>query len=80
MGYRGVVKGRVVVLEEGIALPEGTPVEVTLVEAPAKGTPISLLEVWGSEVPDYAWDAVGRAVEELDRADRESERQQPHAQ
>ncbi len=29
MGYKGVVKGSVIVLEEGVKLPEGTEVEVT---------------------------------------------------
>ena len=30
MGYKGVVKDRVVVLEEGVELPEGVEVEVTV--------------------------------------------------
>lgn len=76
MGYRGVVKGNVVVLEEGIVLPEGTRVEVTPVAELPKGSPTALLEVWGSNVPDHGWDTVEKAVEELDRADREYERQQ----
>ena len=29
MGYKGVVKGSVIVLENGVKLPEGTEVEVT---------------------------------------------------
>jgi len=29
MGYKGVVKDSVIVLEEGVKLPEGTEVEVT---------------------------------------------------
>ena len=29
MGYKGVVKGNVIVLENGVNLPEGTEVEVT---------------------------------------------------
>ena len=78
MGYRGIVKGQVVVLEEGVTLQEGTPVEVIpLLESP-KGSPAALLEVWGSDVPHEGWDAVERAVEALDRADREYERQQSH--
>jgi hypothetical protein len=28
LGYKGVVKGNVIVLEEGVKLPEGTEVEV----------------------------------------------------
>ncbi len=78
MGYRGVVKGHVVVLEEGVALQEGTQVEVTPIIEPTQGSPAALLEVWGSDVPDEGWDAVERAVEELDRADREYERTKPH--
>jgi len=74
MSYKGVVKGNVVLLEEGVTLPEGTQVEVTPVTKPPKGSPAALLEVWGSDVPDDAWDAVEKAVEELDCADREYER------
>ena len=51
MGYRGIVKGNLIVL----------------------------LEVWGSQVPDDGWDAVEKAVEELDRADREYEGGRSHA-
>ncbi len=79
MGYRGVVKGNVVVLEEGIALPEGTAVEVTPLGEGPRGTPAALLEVWGSDVPDYGWDAVEQAVEELDRADRDYQGRRPDA-
>lgn len=79
MSYRGVAKGNLIVLEEGVELPEGIQVEVTpIMEAP-KGSPAALLEVWGSDVPDDGWGAVEKAVEELDRADREYERKQPHA-
>ena len=74
MGYRGIVKDQVVVLDEGVALQEGTLVEVIPVKELPKGSPGVLLEVWGSDVPDEAWDAVERAIEELDRADREHER------
>ena len=74
MSYRGVVKGDCVVFEHGIKLPEGTPVDVTPIAVRVKGTPSALLEVWGSDVPDEAWDAVETAVAELDHADREYER------
>ena len=70
MAYRGVVKGDVVVLEEGITLPEGIQVEVTPITELPKGSPAALLEVWGSDVPDDGWDAVEKAVEELDLAAR----------
>jgi hypothetical protein len=79
MGYRGIVKGHVIVLDEGIALPEGTHVELMPISDLPKGSPAALLEVWGSDVPDEGWDAMERAVEELDRADREYERGKPHA-
>jgi len=79
MGCRGVMKGNVVLLEEGVTLPEGTQVEVTPVTEPPKGSPAALLEVWGSDVPDDGWDAVEKAVEELDLADREYERRQRRA-
>jgi len=74
MGYRGIVKDHVVVLDEDVTLQEGTLVEVTPVKELPSGSPAALLEVWGSDVPDEAWDAVERAVEELDHADREYER------
>ena len=70
------MKNHVVVLDEGITLQEGTLVEVTLVEEMPKGSPGALLEVWGSDVSDEAWDALEKAVEELDRADREYKRKE----
>jgi uncharacterized protein YrzB (UPF0473 family) len=79
MGYRGVVKDHVVVLEEGVEIQEGTQVEVTPIKESARGSPAALLEVWGSDVPEEAWDVVERVVEELDRADREHEGRKPHA-
>ena len=71
MGYKGVVKGNLIVLEEGIKLPEGTQVEVTPLRGLEKGSPGALLEVWGSDVPDEIWDVVEKAVEEVDSSDRE---------
>lgn len=79
MSYRGVVKGNLVVLEERITLPEGTQVEVTPIIEPLKGSPAALLEVWGSDIPDEAWDAFEKAIEEVDHADREYERKKPYA-
>jgi hypothetical protein len=79
MVYKGIVKGKVVVLEEGMTLPEDTQVEVVPVQAPRPGSPAALLEVWGSDVSDAVWDAVEKAIEALDRTDREHMRQEPHA-
>jgi hypothetical protein len=79
MVYKGIVKGKVVVLEEGMSLPEDTQVEVVPVQAPRPGSPAALLEVWGSDVPDAVWDTVEKAIEALDHTDREHMRQEPHA-
>ena len=79
MIYKGIVKGKVVVLEEGMTLPEDTQVEVVPVQATRPGSPAALLEVWGSDVPDAIWDTVEKAIEALDRTDREHMRQGPHA-
>jgi hypothetical protein len=79
MVYKGIVKGKVVVLEEGMMLPEGTQVEVVPVRAPRPGSPAALLEVWGSDVPDAIWETVAKAIEAWDGADREHMRQEPHA-
>jgi|GEM_PF-5430124 len=79
MVYKGIVKGKVVVLEEGMTLPEDTQVEVVPVQAPRPGSPATLLEVWGSDVPDAIWDTVEKAIDELDCTDREHMRQEPHA-
>ena len=79
MVYKGIVKGKVVVLEEGMTLPEDTQVEVVPVQAPRPGSPAALLEVWGSDVPDAVWDAVEKAIEALDRTDRAHMSQEPHA-
>jgi len=79
MVYKGIVKGKVVVLDEGMTLPEDTQVEVVPVQAPRPGSPAALLEVWGSDMPDAVWDTVEKAIEALDRTDREHMRQGPHA-
>jgi hypothetical protein len=79
MGYRGTVKGNVVVLEEGVMLPEGLQVNIVPVEEPQPGNPAALLEVWGSDLPDDIWDAVEMAIEELDRTDKKQARQHRHA-
>ena len=80
MGYRGTVKGNVVILDEGVMLPEGLQVDIVPVKEPQPGSPAALLEVWGSDdVPDDAWDAVEQALEELDRTDKAQARQHRHA-
>ncbi len=79
MGYRGIVRGNLVVLEEGVRLADGTQVEVTPIPRAAKGNPAALLKVWGSDVPVEGWDAVEKAVEEVDHKDREYERAKPDA-
>ena len=80
MRYKGTVKGNVVVLEEGVRLPEGLQVDIVPVKEPQPGSPSALLEVWGSDdVPGDAWDAVEKALEELDRTDKEKARQHRHA-
>ena len=80
MGYKGRVKGNVVVLEEGVILPEGLLVDIVPVKELKPGSPAALLEVWGSDdIPDDAWDAVEKALEEFDRIDKEQARQQRHA-
>ncbi len=80
MGYRGTVKGNVVILDEGVRLPEGLQVDIVPVKEPQPGSPAALLEVWGSDdVPDDVWDAVEKAIEEIDRTDKERARQHLHA-
>jgi len=79
MVYKGIVKGKVVVLEEGMTLPEDTQVEVVPVQAPRPGSPAALLEVWGSDILDAIWDTVEKSIDELDCTDREHMRQEPHA-
>jgi len=78
VGYRGIVKGQVIVLEEGVTLQGGMLVEVIPITRLPRVGPAALLEVWNSDVPDESWDAVEKAVEELDRADREYEKEQAH--
>jgi hypothetical protein len=79
MGYRGTVKGNVVVLEAGVRLLEGLRVDIVPVQEPQAGSPAALLEVWGcDDVPAEVWDAVEKALEELDRTDKAWARQQRH--
>lgn len=40
--YRGTVRGKMVVLDDGVDLPDGTPV-VVMPEDPRKGTPAAVL-------------------------------------
>jgi len=77
MGYRGIVRGDVVVLKNKNVFPDGTEVEVSPAPALPPGTPAALLEVWGSELPGDVWGVLEQAVLDLDRADRERERRQP---
>jgi hypothetical protein len=79
MVYKGIVKGKVVVLAGGMMLPENTQVEVVPVQVPRPGSPAALLEVWGFDVPDAVWDTVEKAIEALDCTDREHMRREPHA-
>jgi hypothetical protein len=79
MGYRGTVKGNVVILEEGVTLPEGLQVDIVPVDALPPGSPAALLEVWGSDVPEDVWNDVEKALEELDRTDKERARTSFHA-
>ena len=76
MDYTGVVKGNLIVLEGGVTLPEGTRVEITPILELPKGSPAALLTVWGSDIPDDDWAAVEKAIEDLDRPNREYKRKQ----
>jgi hypothetical protein len=79
MVSRGIVKGNVVVLEEGHTLSEGTQVEVVPMHESWRGSPAALLQVWGSDAPDAIWEVVEKAIEALDRTDREYTRKPPYA-
>jgi hypothetical protein len=37
MGYKGIVKGNVVLLEAGVQLPDGLQVDINPMEAPRQG-------------------------------------------
>ena len=76
MVYKGIVKGKVVVLE-GDDSPRGHPGGSSAGPGTAAGSPAALLEVWGSDVPDAIWDTVEKAIEALDCTDREHMRQGP---
>jgi hypothetical protein len=74
MGYRGIVRGAIIELEDGAALPEGAEVEVTLAgiprdSPPARGTPRAVLEILDQPplcTPDDV-DALLRAIQEARR-------------
>lgn len=50
MVYKGTVKGGTVVLEDGVSLPEGTPVKVE---------PLDELPTWGEVLKDVIGKAEG---------------------
>ncbi len=66
--YKGVVRGKTVILDEDADLPEGTGVMVTPM-SPPKGSPQAILEVLKSFTP-----ASHEAAEELRRHIREGKR------
>jgi hypothetical protein len=62
MPYRGVAKGGIVQLEDGVSLPEGTNVTVFVPE-PVRGSPAAVLQAMiGLPAVD------SRDVDELERA------------
>ena len=66
--FRGVVKGGGVVLVEGVSLPEGTPVLVT-VQSGAPGSPEAVLAAMAQSPPLEAED-VAALLLEIERGKR----------
>lgn len=69
---KGVVKNGVIVLKEGIRLPEGTEVEVLVPEKalPRKGSPQALLQAAGGLTKEEAEELL-RIIREADVVDWE---------
>lgn len=66
--FKGVVKGGAVVLDDGVALPDGTQVVVT-VEPSGAGSPLGLLTVM-AQAPRLAEEDVAALVQEIERGKR----------
>ncbi|MGE0710594.1 MAG: hypothetical protein AB7N76_27375 [Planctomycetota bacterium] len=66
--FRGVVRGGGVVLEQGVGLPDGTPVLVT-VDSAARGTPQAVLAAM-AEPPGVSSEDVAELLQEIDRGKR----------
>lgn len=69
---KGIVKGKVVVLEEELPVPDGTEVEVHIPEEalPRKGSPQALLQLRGLLTPEEA-EEILKAIKETDVPDWE---------
>jgi len=65
MGYKGVVKGNVVELEDPIPFPDGTKVEVTVTPEPKprRGSPKAILQLAGTLTNEEA-EAILKAAQE----------------
>lgn len=66
--FKGVVKRGVVVFEQGVALPEGTPVLVT-VQTEAAGSPQAVLAAM-AQPPSVSDEDVAELLQEIDRGRR----------
>ncbi len=66
--FRGVVKGGGVVFEQGVRLPDGTPVLVT-VESGARGTPQAVLAAMAGP-PGVTAEDVAELLQEIERGKR----------
>lgn len=66
--FRGVVKGGGVVFEQGVRLPDGTPVLVT-VEGAARGTPQAVMAAM-AEPPGVTAEDVAELLQEIERGKR----------
>ena len=65
MTYRGRVKNGAVVLDPPVELPEGAPVEVTLVTpAPVRPPITSIEDLRGKDVPEDAFDDFDETLRE----------------
>ena len=73
MGYKGVVKGNVIELDEALPFPEGTRVDVAVAAEPRprKGSPKAVLRLLAGTLAPEEAEAILKAAQECRRIDRE---------
>jgi hypothetical protein len=68
MTAKGIVRGNVVVLEKGVALPEGTPVEVHVLNDPERRVPsqaerdAALKDLVAMSLPVAGWEQMEQEI------------------
>jgi hypothetical protein len=70
----GIVRGKTILLEGELGLPDGAQVSLTVTVERVPNAKTAILARFPSELPPEVWERVDAAISEWDRLDRERER------